>query len=130
MSEFNEPPDHVLAQTAKRIVVNCFRNTGLEDLHAGSGPVTKSGDYSDVRVIDAEGTEWGWHECSHIDQAQMKALMQDAVGRVYTYLKCGDDPEVHQVMRKHDASIENWDRPEICSRLLGRDLAARLRAKE
>jgi len=34
----------------------CVRNSILEDLHEGPGPVTRTGDYSDVEVLDADGT--------------------------------------------------------------------------
>ena len=122
----SQPPDHHVAQTAKRIVVNCFRNTMLEELHAGSGPVTRMGDYSDVKVIDGEGTERAWNECSHIDDAEMKALMRDCVERVYTYLKCIGDEELETLMRRYDASIARWDRPKLSRKLLGSNLFKRI----
>jgi hypothetical protein len=34
--------------------------------------VTRSGDYSDVRVIDAEGREIPWNHVSRISQDEMK----------------------------------------------------------
>ena len=121
-----QPPDRHIAQTAKRIVVNCFRNTALENFHAGSGPVTRTGDYSDVIVIDGDGTEWAWKDCSHIDDVEMKALMQDCVGRVYTYLKCMDDEDFQASMRRYDASTARWDRPQLSRNLLGSALFERI----
>jgi hypothetical protein len=35
---------------AKPIVLECFRNSGLEDLHAGISPDSAAGDCSDVLV--------------------------------------------------------------------------------
>jgi hypothetical protein len=35
---------------AKHIALRCFRNSILEDLHAGKVPDSRSGDYSDVVV--------------------------------------------------------------------------------
>ncbi len=122
-------PDSQLAQTAKRIVVNCFRNTDLENIHAGVAPVTHSGDYSDVKVIDAEGTERSWATCSHIDDAEMKALMRDCVERVYTVLKCLEDAEMQNVLRRYDASTSKWDRPKLSRSLLGSELYQRLSGK-
>jgi hypothetical protein len=37
----------IAAQLAKAMTMMCVRNTLLEDLHAGPGPVTRTGDYSD-----------------------------------------------------------------------------------
>jgi hypothetical protein len=40
---------------AKYMVLQCFRNSMLEDLHAGTSPSSASGDYSDVTVSSAYG---------------------------------------------------------------------------
>ena len=40
---------------AKLLTAACVRRGYLEKLHAGIIPFTKTGDYSDVKVIDAEG---------------------------------------------------------------------------
>lgn len=47
----------IAAKMAKTLAMMCVRNTGIETLHAGIVPVTHAGDYSDVRVIDADGRE-------------------------------------------------------------------------
>ena len=119
-------PDTQIAQTAKRIVVNCFRNTDLENIHAGVVPVTRTGDYSDVTVIDADGNEYAWEACSHIDDIRMKALMQDCVARVYTVLKFMGDEEVQELLRRYDGSTAKWDRPKLSKELLGSDLWERI----
>ena len=44
----NQHPDDLLATAmTKTMVMICFRNTMLEEIHAGRVPVTKTGDYSD-----------------------------------------------------------------------------------
>lgn len=58
----------------------------LEKLHAGKTPITKTGDYSDVKVIDAAGQEIPWTEVSRIDQAEMKDLITGIVNRIHTFL--------------------------------------------
>ena len=45
------------AEFAKLMTAACVRRGYLEKLHAGQTPITKTGDYSDVKVIDAEGRE-------------------------------------------------------------------------
>jgi len=48
--------DPVLQQRlAKYMVLQCFRNSMLEDLHAGISPSSASGDYSDVTVSSPYG---------------------------------------------------------------------------
>ncbi len=75
----------IAARMAKTLAIMCVRNTGIETLHAGVVPVTHSGDYSDVRVIDADGREIAWNEVSHLDDDQMRALMKEIVNRLYTF---------------------------------------------
>ena len=52
-----EDEKRIAAMMAKTLAMMCVRNTGLETLHSGIVPVTHAGDYSDVRVIDADGRE-------------------------------------------------------------------------
>ena len=43
----------------------CFRNTVIEDFHGGIAPVSHTGDFSDVVVIDANGRRIPWPEEGH-----------------------------------------------------------------
>ena len=46
---------------AKLMAHDCFRNTKLEDFHSGKYPTSKTGDYSDVKVVSPFG-EIPWKE--------------------------------------------------------------------
>lgn len=67
-----EDEKRIAAMMAKTLAMMCVRNTGLETLHAGIVPVTHAGDYSDVRVIDADGREISWNDVSHLDDDQIR----------------------------------------------------------
>jgi hypothetical protein len=45
----------IVASLVTSMAMICMRNSRLETLQAGSGPVTHAGDYSDVSVLDADG---------------------------------------------------------------------------
>jgi hypothetical protein len=78
--------DTVLQQRlAKYLVEQCFRNSQLEDLHAGIAPSSRTGDYSDVVVRTPFG-EIPWSEVSRFDDSEMKALMIDAVNRTFRFI--------------------------------------------
>ena len=70
---------------AKSIVLHAFRNTLLEDIHAGRGVRSRSGTFDDVKVVTHYG-EIPWKEVSHISDEEMRALMIGAVNVVYTML--------------------------------------------
>jgi len=52
-----EDEKRIAAKLAKVLAMMCVRNTILEDLHAGTHPISETGDYSDVVVNDA-GAEY------------------------------------------------------------------------
>lgn len=87
------------------LVETCVRNTQLETLHAGRSPVSAAGDFSDVKVVDAEG-EIPWTEVSRISDEEMKALMIEIVDRVFTFLSY---PE-HLVRL---GAAARWDSPKL-----------------
>jgi hypothetical protein len=55
------------------IAEKAIRNS-LEDLHAGTYPSTKTGDYSDVKVVTPYG-EIQWNELSRISDKELRNLM-------------------------------------------------------
>ena len=102
----------IAAMMAKTLAMMCVRNTGLETLHAGVVPVTHAGDYSDVRVIDADGREIAWNDVSHLDDDQMRALMKEIVSRLYTFNISIDDPEFRDQVDRCARLAERWDEPD------------------
>ncbi len=62
-----EDKERIAASLAKLMAMMCVRNTGLESLHAGLVPVTRTGDYSDVFVFDADGQNIPMAEVSLVD---------------------------------------------------------------
>ena len=69
----------------------CVRNSALEDIHADKSPVSRTGDFSDVLVVDAEERRIPRPEVSHFDEEVMGDLMRQIVDRLYTFqVKSGD----------------------------------------
>src|SRR5579863_9159118 len=70
---------------AKYMVLQCFRNSMLEDLHAGTSPSSASGDYGDVTVSSPYGVI-PWPKVSRLNDDEMKRLMIDVVDRTYHFI--------------------------------------------
>lgn len=102
----------IAAKMAKTLAMMCVRNTGLETLHAGIVPVTHAGDYSDVRVIDADGREIAWNDVSHLDDGQMRTLMKEIVNRLYTFNISIDDQEFRDRVDRWARIADRWDEPD------------------
>ena len=105
---------------AKLIVLECFRNSALEDLHAGISPCSAAGDYSDVLVNSPYGAI-PWPQVSRFNDEEMKKLMIDVVDRTYQF--------VHRLFNEADGGVlfhslaerdpaPHWQTPALRSRSL------------
>ena len=115
-----EAEKQIVARIAKVIAMICVRNSRLEDLHAGQVPVTRTGDWSDVIVIDAAGNRIPWADVSRIDDNEMRVLMRDIVNRLYTFHLRPDDPSLRAEVERWLSVANNWDEPELDARMIGR----------
>src|ERR1700692_2741853 len=75
----------LMKRLAKYLTQQCFRNTFLEELHAGITPDSKTGDYADVVVRSPYG-EIPWPKLSRLSDDEMKTLMIDIVKKTYQAL--------------------------------------------
>lgn len=115
-----EAEKRIAARIAKVIAMICVRNSRLEDLHAGQVPITRTGDWSDVVVIDAAGNRIPWADVSRIDDNEMRALMRDVVNRLYTFHLKPDDPTLRAEVERWMSVANNWDEPELDARMISR----------
>lgn len=103
-------PDNSQGDFAKIMAAACVRRGYLEKLHAGITPVTRTGDYSDVKVIDPDGREIPWNQVSRINQTEMKMLITGVVNRLHTFLVrtfyCGFTDKAFQ--RALDRTAAPW----------------------
>src|SRR5580658_4703373 len=81
----------IAAALAKAITAICVRNGFLEDLHSGITPSSKTGDYSDVKIVTPYG-EIPWQSTSRISDEEMKCLMKEVVNNIFTFLCREDEP--------------------------------------
>jgi len=111
-------PKKVQSELSKIMAAACVRRGYLEKLHCGTTPVTRTGDYSDVKVIDAEGREIPWREVSRINQDEMKTLMTGVVNRIHTFLartlfSATEDKEFEQALDRAAVPwTKSWDEPQ------------------
>ena len=108
--------DPVLQQRlAKYMVLQCFRNSMLEDLHAGISPSSASGDYSDVTVSSPFGVI-PWPKVSRLNDDEMKRLMIDVVDRAYLFIHTlFDENTGGQVLLRLAESdpLPLWNKPTL-----------------
>lgn len=109
----NDSDQTLAAALAKSIVALCVRNTFLEDLHSGTTPSSKTGDYSDVQVVTPFG-EIPWRKLSRISDLEMKQLMKEIVDKVFTFLRRQEDPAfLAAFLRLGELYAGRWDEPQV-----------------
>jgi ligand-binding SRPBCC domain-containing protein len=104
----------ILKRLAKYMAQQCFRNTVLEDFHAGITPYSEAGDYSDVVVKTPAGTI-PWSKLSRLNDQEMKTLMIDVVNRTYLLLQTLFDEEVGSYLIRtlsQQDLMPNWNDPQ------------------
>ena len=124
----DEDQRQLIANFSKSMASMCVRNTMLEDIHSGIEPVTHTGDYSDVLVIDADGRRIPWPEVSRIGNEEMRRLMREVVNRPYTYQVKADDPHFVAMMDPARAEARGWDEPGLDEAIVSGIESARRRA--
>ena len=126
----NEYELRIAAVLAKGMAIMCFRNTVIENFHGGTAPVSHTGDFSDVVVIDANGRRIPWPEVAHIEPDEMRALTREVVNGLYTCnLKAGD-PEFLGMLDWAAREAGEWDEPELAEVMLKGLEARRMREQE
>mgnify|MGYP001790954529 CR=1 FL=1 len=114
----NKDLTKALKQEALKMAVSCVRNTIIENYHAGIVPKSKTGDYSDVKVITPYG-EIPWNELSRISDPEMMAFNKEVVNNLYAYLHClvnpDVDPDLKETLMKYASDFypSEWDEPQI-----------------
>ena len=126
----DEHEQQLVASFSKSMASMCVRNTMLEDIHAGIEPVTHTGDYSDVVVIDANGRRIPWPEVSRIGNEEMRDLMRQVVNRLYTYQVKAGDTHFIAMMDRALAEAWQWDEPELDEAIVSGIERSRRRAAE
>ncbi len=111
MGEANE--ERITAGMAKIMALMCVRNTMLEDIHAGIVPVSNTGDFTDVVVIDGDGRKIPWRDVSHFDDDAMRDLMRQIVNRLYTFHLKSDDPSFQRLIDRWELAARKWDDPNL-----------------
>ena len=100
---------------AKYLVLQCFRNSMLEDLHAGISPSSASGDYSDVTVSSPCGVI-PWPKVSRLNDDEMRQLMIDVVDRTYRFIHTLFDENTGGELLlslAHRDPLPQWKEPKL-----------------
>ena len=106
------------AQLAKTTAMLCVRNTHLETIHAGKTPVTRTGEWTDVTVVDADGNRIRGTMSRASPTMKCATLCGDIVDRLYTLHVCADEPGLQAEIERSMAVAGQWDEPEIDTMML------------
>jgi hypothetical protein len=109
---------------ARFIALHGVRNSELENLHCGVTPSTKSGDYSDVKVVTPYG-EIPWSDVSRISDVEMRKLMLDIEKKIKNALGAIELLERESGSKNFEKMLKeamfanggaSWDNPQYIKR--------------
>ena len=96
---------------AKVMALMCVENSNLEKFWQGLCPVTRTGDYSDVVVVDGDGRIIPWQRVARFDAEEMRETMRDIVDKLYTSFLNIESPEFTALQNYRREETWEWDRP-------------------
>ncbi len=97
--------------TAKLMALMCAEDSKLGKFREGLSPVTRTGDYSGVVVVDADGRIIPWQRVARLDANEMRGTMREIVDKLYTYLLNMESLELTVPSDHRRREMWEWDRP-------------------
>lgn len=91
----------------------CVIQSRLEIRHWGLSPISKTGDYSDIVLVVAEGRRPPWPEVSRFDQDEMRDLIRETVNKIYTFVVKVEDPRFFAWRDFARPQNYEWNRPML-----------------
>ena len=110
---------------AKLLALMCVENSKLEQYRLGLAPVTRTGDYSDVMVVDADGRHIPWQRVARLDTDEIRETMRDIGDKLYTCLMNFESPQFAALLRSSAAGRVGMSQAETGARAVEADGAAR-----
>ena len=99
------------ASMAKSMGLMCFADSGLGKLTEGECPVTRTGDYSDVVVVDADGRIFPWRRVARFDAKEMRRTRREIVDKLFTFLLNMQETELEALRDHRRSETSKWDSP-------------------
>ena len=99
------------ADMAKMMGLMCVADSKLGEFGEGQRPVTRTGDYSDVVVVDADGRIIPWQRVARFDAAEMDRTRREIVDKLFTFLWNMEEPELTAVRDHRRDETSEWHGP-------------------
>jgi hypothetical protein len=100
------------------LIASSVRDSELENLHSGVFPSSKTGDFSDVKVVSPYG-EIPWKDLSRISDKEMRNLMLDIQKNILSSLnflakqqEIEGEKWVCDLVEKFNSNGPSWDRKD------------------
>lgn len=76
----------VAKKMAKALAFLCLNEHFKLPLHNGDNPVSKTGDYTDVFITDAEGNQMIWCQTCRVSYHEREMMVEDVANGIYDFL--------------------------------------------
>ena len=103
------------ASMAKSMGLMCVADSGVGKLTEGQCPVTRTGDYSDVVVVDADGRIIPWRRVARVDAKEMRRTRREIVDKLFTFLLNMQEQELEALRDHRRSETSKWEAPRRMS---------------
>ncbi len=76
----------IAKKMAKALTFLCLNEHFKQPLHNGSVPVSKTGDYTDVFIVDAEGKQTVWSQTCRVAYHEREQMVENVTKGIYDFL--------------------------------------------
>ena len=99
------------SSAARMMGLLCLADSKLGEFWEGQCPVTRTGNYSDVVVVDADDRIIPWQRMAHLERTEVDRTMREIVDRLHTFLRNMEAAELATLRKHREDETSQWSRP-------------------
>lgn len=103
----------VARRMAKALAFLCLNEHFKQPLHNGKKPLSKTGDYTDVFITDAEGHRIIWCQACRVSAVEKTMMMEDVVSGIYDFLLNMEKDAYSRRLEDAYKASKDWNDPRL-----------------
>lgn len=103
----------VAKRMAKALAFLCLDEHLKQPLHNGKKPLSKTGDYTDVFITDAEGRRIIWCQACRVSALEKTRMVEDVVTGIYDFLLNVETEGYARRLEEAYKASKDWNEPRL-----------------
>lgn len=103
----------VAERMAKALAFLCLNEHFKQPLHNGKQPLSKTGDYTDVFITDADGRRIIWCQACRVSAVEKTMIIEDVVSGIYDFLLNMESDAFGRRLEEAYKASKDWKGPRL-----------------